>query len=651
MRTTSRALYGLSLALCATAGLTHAGHMRPPWAEARHPLAGFHSGAVARHGPLAVDGVQLVDAAGEAVQLRGLSLGGIGDADYTPEWTIPSLIERFGIELVAVPIALGGGAAPDADALAEVIEECRRSGVYVLVDLRLTGPEPEARAAALTLLTSRARHEAARPNLIYALGSASKEWGWAELKTTAEAVIPAVRSEAPDALFVVESPPGAGRADTPTSAPIALEGALVGLRYTAGAQPQLTAMAQVDELISAGLPVFVTDWSASAPRARDADMGGRWARLLRSRGVSWALSAPLAGALPGSLLAVEAPVSGPWEVGELSEAGQHAQAWLTPAPPPAPATPLPELSVRGPQIVDPSGAPVVLRGVAVVDPMMQLLEGRWDEGLFDRLASWNVRLVRIAILPESWRRYGPAACLRLIDQAVAWASARGIYLMLDWHSMGNLKTGIFQEPKYVTTLAETTDFWRRVSMRYADDPTLAFYELFNEPTTSYGRFGDLSWEEWTNLVVGLIAEVRRHDPHTIPVVAGLDWAYDLTPLRDAPLPVEGVAYAVHPYPQKDEDSRGETREQKWEKTWGFAALRYPVIATEFSFMAETDEGAHLPCIGDEDFGRRLDAYLSARGISWTAWAFDPSWRPSLLDRELRPRRGAGVFYHDLLARK
>jgi hypothetical protein len=58
-----------------------------------------------------------------------------------------------------------------------------------------------------------------------------------------------------------------------------------------------------------------------------------------------------------------------------------------------------------------------------------------------------------------------------------------MYIDLDWHSIGNLATGVFQDPMYDTSHQETYNFWRTMARHYAGHHTVAFFEFFNEPTT------------------------------------------------------------------------------------------------------------------------------------------------------------------------
>jgi endoglucanase len=144
----------------------------------------------------------------------------------------------------------------------------------------------------------------------------------------------------------------------------------------------------------------------------------------------------------------------------------------------------------------------------------------------------------------------------------------------------------------------------------------------------------------------IISVVRAHDEMTIPLVAGLDWGYDLTAVREQPVNAHGVAYVAHPYPQKREPPW----EAQWERDFGFVADTYPVLATELGFMSEDGPGAHVPVIGDETYGEAVIEYFEEKGISWTAWVFDPVWSPQLIESwEFEPTR-QGRFFRDQLIR-
>lgn len=307
-------------------------------------------------------------------------------------------------------------------------------------------------------------------------------------------------------------------------------------------------------------------------------------------------------------------------------------------------SPLPRLKVQGNRFVDEAGNTVVLRGMSFADPDKLEAEGHWNRAYFQAAKDWNANVVRFPVHPQAWRERGEAAYLALLDQGVEWAAELGMYVIIDWHSIGNLQTELFQHPMYNTTRTETFRFWKTMAERYANDPVVAFFELFNEPTTYHGTLGKATWAEHKRLMEDLIYVIHAHDSTKIALVAGFNWAYDLTEAGKEPVEYPNVAYVTHPYPQK----RELPWEAKWEADWGFMADTYPVFATELGFMSADGRGAHVPVIGDETYGEAIIGFFEKKGISWTAWVFDPFWSPQLIENwDFEPTR-QGRFFRDKL---
>jgi hypothetical protein len=314
------------------------------------------------------------------------------------------------------------------------------------------------------------------------------------------------------------------------------------------------------------------------------------------------------------------------ETSAQAPAGEKAPHWWGQGMPPRPvknprARELPLISVRGNRFVNAKGDTVLFRGLAIADPDKIDGQGRWGKELFQKAAEMGARLIRIPVHPVAWRERTPGKYLALLDQAVEWCTDLGIYVIIDWHSIGNLKAELFQNPMYNTSLQETFEFWRTIARHFGGNTTVAFYEIFNEPTLWSGRLGRMSWDEWKKINEDIIAMIRSYDSETIPLVAGLDWAYDLSPLRINPVEAAGIGYVTHPYAQK----RSKPWEIKWEENFGFAADQFPLVATEFGFSEERPG-----TVESEEYGNAIIRYLEGRGISWVAWVFDPEWRPAMM---------------------
>lgn len=280
---------------------------------------------------------------------------------------------------------------------------------------------------------------------------------------------------------------------------------------------------------------------------------------------------------------------------------------------------LPQVRVSGNSFVNSIGDTIVFRGLSIADPDKIEHQGQWKKELFARIKNLGAMLVRIPVHPISWRERTPQNYLKLLDQAVEWCTAESLYVDIDWHSIGNLEEGLFQDPMYYTTMQETFNFWKTIANHFTGNKTVAFLELFNEPADLGGRLGNVSWDDWKKINEELIALIRSYGNKSIPLVAGFDWAYDLTPLHYAPIDAPGIAYVTHPYPMK----RNPPYEPKWEEDFGFAADKYPVIATELGFAMRNPQSAL-------DYGRRIMKFFASKHISWLWWVYDPQWGPPMI---------------------
>lgn len=299
---------------------------------------------------------------------------------------------------------------------------------------------------------------------------------------------------------------------------------------------------------------------------------------------------------------------------------------------------LPLIRVEKNKFINSRGEVILIRGVAISDPDKIERQGHWNKAHFEKVKEFGALIVRIPVHPVAWRERTPEKYLELLDQAVEWCTDLGMYVMIDWHSIGNLGMELFQDPMYNTTRQETYQFWRTIAKHFSGNNTVAFYEIFNEPTIFRGQLGSLEWSEWKKINENIISLIRAYDDETIPLVAGLDWAYDLSPLHDDPVNAERIGYVTHPYAHK----RTQPWEPKWEENFGFAADTYPVVATEFGLGGMPGQSNEF------EYGNSIVKYLEGKGISWVCWVFDPEWGPRLLQSWNYDLTDGGSFFKKAL---
>lgn len=306
------------------------------------------------------------------------------------------------------------------------------------------------------------------------------------------------------------------------------------------------------------------------------------------------------------------------------------------------------LRVTGGKLVDAEGEQVVLEGLGFAAIGDAKSIGKWNEDYFANARSWNAELIRLPVNPADYRG-APEQTLLDLDDAVAWCRKHGMYLIIDYHVIGNATQGLFQFPDALsTTWPEAEAFWATVSARYADQPTVAFAEIYNEPAALEYLGGSWSFADWKQHADALVAVVREHAPKTIPVLAGLDWAYDLSAGGDRPFADPDIVLADHPYPGRAKTNR----QAAWDAAFGYLAARYPFILTEFGFDPNDQVDASGTYRADLSYGREIVHYARDKSMSWTPFVFfnDSGWpMPLFSDWGTLAPTYSGQFFKDVLA--
>lgn len=188
-----------------------------------------------------------------------------------------------------------------------------------------------------------------------------------------------------------------------------------------------------------------------------------------------------------------------------------------------------QLQVRGAQLCDQQGNPVVLRGVSFG------WHNIWPR-FYNKKAvrtlhrDWNATVVRAAMgvtTVEDNYLDNPQFALQCIEPVIKAAIKEGIYVIIDWHAheMHTLKA---------------KDFFSQMAQKYGRYPNI-IYELYNEPVED-------SWESLKQYATEIITEIRRYDPDNIILMGCPHWDQDIHLVAESPLTgVSNVMYTLHFY--------------------------------------------------------------------------------------------------------
>ena len=255
---------------------------------------------VGRHGQLRVEGNQLVDQGGAAVQLKGASSMWLNWEDRGYAESLPALEwmrDNWNLQVFRAAMGIEPQFAYLDDPetargqVETIVQNAITAGVYVIIDWHDHNAH-EHRAQAQSFFADMAQTYGDAPNVIYEVYNEPENVEWSStVKPYHEALVATIREHDPDNLIVLGTPQWCQLVDDAANDPVAGTNLLYTLHFYSCSHTGWLRDAG-DQARAAGIALFVTEWGAS-----DADGGldgitcleeaQTWHDWMNANSISW----------------------------------------------------------------------------------------------------------------------------------------------------------------------------------------------------------------------------------------------------------------------------------------------------------------------------------------------------------------------------
>jgi len=265
-------------------------------------------------------------------------------------------------------------------------------------------------------------------------------------------------------------------------------------------------------------------------------------------------------------------------------------------------------------------------GASVRESIYETHQNTWiTEEDIDNIKAMGMNVIR---LPIAWFEIMDesgvikSTAWTNIDWLIEEAAERDIYVLLDLHTVpgGGCPWGscgrLGPNPNAFWTTSSYQDMvveiWEEIAERYKDNPTIAGYDLINEPLIDYSEDAD-DVAQKSAFYNRLYDAVRAIDPdHTIYIAAFFEFNSIYAPHVYG---WENVVYEVHPYDMpngKDADAQNQLVERTIATVANYQndpSWNIPILLGEYSLY-------HY-----DDVWSKFMSGLNALNISWTNWSY------------------------------
>lgn len=325
------------------------------------------------------------------------------------------------------------------------------------------------------------------------------------------------------------------------------------------------------------------------------------------------------------------------------------------------ATPTGYFHTEGSRIVDDAGNPVQLVGANWfgAEGVNKIPNGLWARNymdMMDQMVESGINTIRLPISPAVlddapvsqglYEALNPTLVgktpIEVIDAIVEYAGQVGMRIFIDMHRIdagsGKQETGLWYSEDY--SIEDLAADWQEVAGRYAGDPTVIGFDVFNEPSgrgedrAHWGEADRPAESDWAAAAETLGNAILEVNPDALIMVQGVhivegDWYWvggNLKAAGERPVELDldnRLVYTPHDYPYSVqnvpwlEGATAEDMKELFREHWGYLAEEgiAPILVGE--------TGGRMVDEADSLYLDTLFEYLgelgAAGGVTWWGW--------------------------------
>lgn len=298
----------------------------------------FAATPVSKNGKLSVKGTKIVNAKGQAFQIKGVSTHGLSwFPQFVSKEAFKELRDKWGANTVRLAMYTAEyngyctGSSQNKKDLENLIDKGVKAatdlGMYVIIDWHiLNDNDPNThQKEALAFFKKMAKKYKGHNNVLYEIcNEPNGGTSWDRIKTYANKTIKAIRAYDKDAIIIVGTPTWSQDVDLAAKSPLKGSNLVYTLHFYANTHRE-SYRAKAEQAIQAGLPILVSEFSicdASGNGGINISEGNAWISFLNKHKIGYAAWSLCNKAETSALIKSSCTKTSGWNFSDLSEIGQ-----------------------------------------------------------------------------------------------------------------------------------------------------------------------------------------------------------------------------------------------------------------------------------------------------------------------------------------